>query len=302
MWSDGRIGDVELLTDLGIGQAPCDQPKPQARDLSARRALGGCRMRKTRELLDHALRYRRREKRLASSDDPDRGEQLLGRVVLEERTRWRPPERLVDVLVQVERGEDERPRRVLCGQDSPRRGVAARPVRRRRCRHPRGRPGRHPDQPRGPDPDPHGVRRHRPRGAFGSTTRLVRAATPRVPRPDWAAILSFRQCCGRYRVSVACVAMLPAHALRPHAQRAGGVGVGGFALPLGLSVFLVPSDATGDPLPVTCDGNFLRNPPRAHPLRRPPGGRARCRCTSQARGPLHSRACLDGRAWRPLLS
>ena len=32
----------------------------------------------------------------------------------------------------------------------------------------------------------------------------------------------------------------------------------GPARPSGLSVFLVPCDATGDPLPVTCDGNLLR--------------------------------------------
>jgi hypothetical protein len=46
-------------------------------------------------------------------------------------------------------------------------------------------------------------------------------------------------------------------------------------------------------------------PPRApteHPLRRHPGGRARCRWASPARGPSHSLAYLDVRASGPLLS
>jgi hypothetical protein len=39
-------------------------------------------MRKTGELLDHALRDRRREKRISPGNSADRGEELFGRVVL----------------------------------------------------------------------------------------------------------------------------------------------------------------------------------------------------------------------------
>ena len=49
-----------------------------------------------------------------------------------------------------------------------------------------------------------------------------------------------------------------------------------------------------------------RNPPpsapSSHPLRRRPGGRARCRWASPARVPGRSLACLDARASGPLLS
>ena len=78
-------------------------------------------MRDARELLDHALRDRRREERLAAGDDPDRGEELLGRVVLEDEAACTGAERLVDVLVEVERRQDEDPRRVVGGEDPPRR-------------------------------------------------------------------------------------------------------------------------------------------------------------------------------------
>ena len=66
--------------------------------------------RDARELLDHALRDRGREQRVAGGDGADRRDQLLGRVVLEHEAARAGAERLVDVLVEVERREDQDPR------------------------------------------------------------------------------------------------------------------------------------------------------------------------------------------------
>ena len=71
------------------------------------------------ELLDHAPRDRGREKRVAGGDRADRGDQLLGRIVLEDEAAGAGSERLVDVLVEVERREDQDPRAAVGGEDAP---------------------------------------------------------------------------------------------------------------------------------------------------------------------------------------
>ena len=78
-------------------------------------------MRDARELLDHALRHGRREERLARGDDADRREQVLGRLVLENEAARAHAQRLEDVLVEVERREDEHARRGIGGEDPARR-------------------------------------------------------------------------------------------------------------------------------------------------------------------------------------
>ena len=72
------------LADLGVGEAPRDQAEDVELALGE---LGELRRRRrprdARELRDHAPGDRRREQRVAAGDRADRGDQLLGRVVLE---------------------------------------------------------------------------------------------------------------------------------------------------------------------------------------------------------------------------
>ena len=70
------------------------------------------------ELLDHAPGDGRRQQRVALGDRPDPVDELLGRDVLEEKPARADPERVVDVLVHVERRQhhDLQPRTVL-GQE-----------------------------------------------------------------------------------------------------------------------------------------------------------------------------------------
>ena len=83
--------------------------------------LGGVGLRDARELLDHALRDARGEERVAGGDRADRRDELLGRVVLEHEAARAGAQRLVDVLVEVERRQDQDPRRGVGGEDAPRR-------------------------------------------------------------------------------------------------------------------------------------------------------------------------------------
>jgi len=77
--------------------------------------------RQSRELADHALGDLGRQQRLAGGDRAHRLQQLLRRVVLEHEAAGAGVERVEDVLVQRERRQDEDARRVLAGEDAPRR-------------------------------------------------------------------------------------------------------------------------------------------------------------------------------------
>ena len=66
------------------------------------------------ELLDQPPGDRRREQRLALGDHVDAGHELVGRHVLQQEPAGAGAKGLVDVLVQVEGGEHEDARRVLC--------------------------------------------------------------------------------------------------------------------------------------------------------------------------------------------
>jgi len=69
---------------------------------------------------------------------------------------------------------------------------------------------------------------------------------------------------------------------------------------------LDPAPRSPQPGSKPAAGDVRRKPPpsapTSHPLRRHPGGRARCRWASPARGPGRSLACLDVRASGLLLS
>ena len=82
---DGRLADVELLPDLRVREAAAIRRKTsRSRSLSSSSSFGRRGAWHARELLDHALRDRRREQRVSGGDRADRGEELLGRVVLED--------------------------------------------------------------------------------------------------------------------------------------------------------------------------------------------------------------------------
>ena len=93
----------------------------RSRSLSSSSSFGGARARKARELLDDASRDRGREEGVARSDRVDGGDQLLGRLVLEDEAARACSQRLVDVLVEVERREDQHPRGAIGREDAPRR-------------------------------------------------------------------------------------------------------------------------------------------------------------------------------------
>jgi hypothetical protein len=74
-----------------------------------------------RELFDHAFGDAGGEQSVSARHDADGGEELFRRVVLEQETAGAGAERFVDVLVEVERRQDEDPRCVIGGEDPPRR-------------------------------------------------------------------------------------------------------------------------------------------------------------------------------------
>ena len=92
-----------------------------SRSVSSSSSFGGADVRRARELLDHALRDGGREQRVSGGHGAHGGDQLLGRVVLEHEAAGAGAQRLVDVLVEVERRQDQDPGRVVGGEDPPRR-------------------------------------------------------------------------------------------------------------------------------------------------------------------------------------
>jgi hydrogenase maturation protein HypF len=118
----GRLADEELAADLVVREAARDQAEDVELALGQLAELlrrGG--VRDARELLDHAPRHGGGEERVAARDGADRGEELLGRVVLEHEAAGARAQRLVDVLVEVEGGQDQDARGVVGGEDAPRR-------------------------------------------------------------------------------------------------------------------------------------------------------------------------------------
>ncbi len=69
------------------------------------------------ELGDHPSGHRRGQERFAHGNGPDRRDQLFGGIVLEDQPARAGPERLVDVLVEIEGREDEDACEFVGGQD-----------------------------------------------------------------------------------------------------------------------------------------------------------------------------------------
>src|SRR4051794_2574401 len=105
---DGRVADVELLADLDVREAAGDQAKHvelapgQSVELRRRRGLWDA-----HELLDHAFRDGGGEERISAGDRANRCEELFGRLVLEHEAAGAGAERLVDIFVEVEGGQDQ---------------------------------------------------------------------------------------------------------------------------------------------------------------------------------------------------
>jgi hypothetical protein len=70
--------------------------------------------------MDDALRDGGRQQRLPAGDGANGGEQLLGRVVLQDEAAGPGAEGFVDVLIEVERGQDQDPNAGVGRKDPPR--------------------------------------------------------------------------------------------------------------------------------------------------------------------------------------
>src|ERR1022692_674575 len=107
----GLLGDHQAGRYLGVGQAL--SYKPEHLRLAWRERCERRYRRRVRfgaqlgELADEAAGDGRREQRLAGRDDPYRVEEPLGGDVFEQEAAGSGAQRVVDVLVQVEGGQDE---------------------------------------------------------------------------------------------------------------------------------------------------------------------------------------------------
>src|SRR3954454_3495365 len=112
----GGLAHDQLGGDLRVRHPARDQledlvlARRQLVELLRRRAVDG---RVRGELLDQPARDRRGQQRLALRHDVDAGNELVGGHVLEEEAAGAGAQGLVDVLVQVERGEHQHARGVL---------------------------------------------------------------------------------------------------------------------------------------------------------------------------------------------
>src|SRR6476661_781397 len=108
----GGRAEVEPFGDLGVRPAPGDQREHLALAGGQHVQRGRRRpvaVRAADELADELAGHARGEQRVARRHDPDPGQQVAGRGVLEQEPAGARPERSVDVFVQVEGGQDEHP-------------------------------------------------------------------------------------------------------------------------------------------------------------------------------------------------
>ena len=112
----GRLGEHEALGDLAVRQALGDELQDLAlalgelAHLPVPAGVGG--RRRLDEPLEQAPGHRRGDQRLARRHDADRGDEVRGRHVLEQEPARAGAQRLDDVLVRVERRQDEHARRL----------------------------------------------------------------------------------------------------------------------------------------------------------------------------------------------
>src|SRR5690606_27789312 len=121
----GRLGDDEGPGDLRIAETPGDETEDLALALGDAREppLGlqrGPRGRRAgEEVVEQAPGRRRCDDRVAGVDGTDRGEQLRGRGVLEQKGRGARAQRRERILVQVERGQYDDAWSGVAGREPP---------------------------------------------------------------------------------------------------------------------------------------------------------------------------------------
>ena len=108
--------------DLGVREPAREQVEDlllaRSQFLERSRRRGGGDRLLPRELLDHGSRNRRREERFAAGDDPDGGGDLFGRRVFEHEAAGTGAKRVVDIVVESERRQDENTRARLSRHDA----------------------------------------------------------------------------------------------------------------------------------------------------------------------------------------
>ena len=113
MGLDRLVAHHESLGDLAVRQTLGHQPQHLglARgELGQRVGAGGCRRSQARELAHETARHGGREQRVAGCDDAHGVEERLRPHVLEQETARPGAESVVDVLVEIERREDDHSR------------------------------------------------------------------------------------------------------------------------------------------------------------------------------------------------
>jgi hypothetical protein len=125
---DGRLGEDEALGDLGVGEAAGDLEEHLAlaggQQLEAIDALAGGRDGRgqtVREGREQPARDPGSDDRIPIGDRADGRQQLAGRGVLEQEAAGTGPQARVDILVEVEGGEDDDPRGAVGSRDQARR-------------------------------------------------------------------------------------------------------------------------------------------------------------------------------------
>src|SRR5262245_14771743 len=134
---DRLLADHQPLGDFAVGQALGDQPQHLGLPWGqVAQQLGPGRRARAQpsEFADQPAGHGRGEQRVTGRDDPDRLEQPLGGDVLEQESTGTRPQRLVDVLVEIECGEHQHARA------GPGVGLGGDPASRLDAIH-----GRHPD-------------------------------------------------------------------------------------------------------------------------------------------------------------
>jgi hypothetical protein len=114
---DRCLAQEELSRDFRVGAGPSQQeqdfPLPRGEVVQ----LGWCGA-PAHVALDQAAGHARRQERVAAGDHTDRVDQI-GRIdVLEQEAAGATLHRLVDVLVEIERRQDQDPRSVVGGEDA----------------------------------------------------------------------------------------------------------------------------------------------------------------------------------------
>ena len=104
------LRDDQVAGDLRVGQAAGDQGQHfrfPVGELPQLLAVGSAGCAHPGEFGDEALGHSGGQQRVAGRDDPDRVGEFAGRGVLEQEAARSPPQRLVDVVVQVEGGQHQ---------------------------------------------------------------------------------------------------------------------------------------------------------------------------------------------------